>query len=88
MSDLGTLYLQKKTQGVTWSECVNALFNSFSPGDALIRLLQIKYTLIRQLLQELSDQGTLYLLMHDPRINIFPRIKTKMIEIGRLILTV
>ena len=38
--------------------------NSFSPGDALNRHLQIKYTLIRQpQQQELSDQGTLFLLM-------------------------
>ena len=46
-------------------------FNPFSPGDALRRLLQIKYTLIRQLLEELSDQGILYLPTHGPRIIIF-----------------
>ena len=55
-----------------WNKC-----NSFSHGDDLSCILQMKCTLIRQLLQELFDQGTLYLLMHDPRMNIFLCTKTK-----------
>ena len=41
------------------------------PGDAMRHLLQIKYTLIRQLLLELSDQGMLYVPMYDPKIKHF-----------------
>ena len=47
------------------------LFNSFIPGDDLSRLLQIKYTLTRQLLQELSDQGLLYLLLCTSRQSVW-----------------
>ena len=37
-------------------------------------------------LQELSDQGILYLLMHDPRINIFLRADAKIMQIVHFIL--
>ena len=48
----------------------------------LRHLLQINNTLIRQLLQEQSGQGILYLIMLDKRINIFLCAKTKNIQVA------
>ena len=48
----------------------------------LFGALQKKYTLIRQIMQELSDQGILYLPMQDPRINIFLCENTKHFQIA------
>ena len=44
---------------------------TYSPMVTFWRFVQIKYTPIRQLPQELSDQGILTLLKHEFKLNIF-----------------
>ena len=61
------------------------MYADVQSGEALVHLLQIKYTLIRQLLQELSDQGMLFLLMYDPQINIFLCVETKIVQNAQFI---
>ena len=65
--------------------------NLFIPGDAILKalFLLIQYILIKQVLQELSDQGIFLLAMCDPIINIFPSSckNTKLIKMAWFILT-
>ena len=63
------------------------LINQFtcSPVDAFIRPLQLNYmyTLIRQLIQALTDQDILYFLTCtcNPTVNIFLCVNTKHIKV-------
>ena len=65
------VYLQKTNRNAKWDKAINP----FSPGDNLRRLLQKKYTQIRQL--PMSDHGVLYLFMCDTIRDIFLCVSTK-----------